>query len=637
MSGGEPSSIKQFSCCDTVSLSFTYVNDAWLAFFITEKGVEPMSAYKVLYRKYRPKVFEDVAGQPQVTVTLKNELKSGRVNHAYLFTGTRGTGKTTCAKILSKAVNCLSPVEGDPCGQCEICKGIESGEIFDVIEMDAASNRRLDDIRDVIDKVSYTPERGKYRVFIIDEVHMLTNEAFNALLKTLEEPPAHVIFILATTEVHKLPATIMSRCQRFDFHRIKPQDISSRLQYVANLEGTTLSDEAALLIAVIADGAMRDALSLLDRCIGLSRDVDADVVRRAAGLAGKESLLDIVSSCVNKNTERALTTLNKLHRESKDMQKLCDEIVNHYRSLMMIKSVRNPREMVVLSDSEYEIAYDQAQILSLADIVYAMEVLSKAYERMGKGSDNRTELEMAIVRLSAPELESTNDALVTRIAALEKAVKTLTVSGVKAVSSLPVSASETVKESPEPQTAQEPQNPAEPAKKAEPAPSAEKPGQEAVAKEAPKAFERVSEKSPEKAPEPKGEAPNVQQPQPQRQLRREPVDMEAIMRDATPLRSWPEVVDNLKQYSKVIASSFEGTTAYASGDYLLIDAKSDIPFKLLQNSSQRQNLRNAVMEITGKRYILGPYKRAEKKEEEKDPLEELISELKDSNVDIVEN
>ena len=194
-----------------------------------------MSTYKVLYRKYRPKVFDDVVGQPQVTVTLKNELKSGRVNHAYLFTGTRGTGKTTCAKILSKAVNCLSPVDGDPCCQCEICKGIENGEIFDVVEMDAASNRRLDDIRDVIEKVSYTPERGKYRVFIIDEVHMLTNEAFNALLKTLEEPPAHVIFILATTEVHKLPATIMSRCQRFDFHRIKPQAVAERIKYVASL------------------------------------------------------------------------------------------------------------------------------------------------------------------------------------------------------------------------------------------------------------------------------------------------------------------------------------------------------------------------------------------------------------------
>lgn len=577
-----------------------------------------MSTYRVLYRKYRPKVFDDVVGQPQVTVTLKNELKSGRVNHAYLFTGTRGTGKTTCAKILSKAVNCLSPVDGDPCCQCEICKGIENGEIFDVIEMDAASNRRLDDIRDVIEKVSYTPERGTYRVFIIDEVHMLTNEAFNALLKTLEEPPAHVIFILATTEVHKLPATIMSRCQRFDFHRIKPQAVANRLKYVADLENATVTDEAALLIAVIADGAMRDALSLFDRCIGISQDVDADIVRRAAGLAGKESLLDIVSSCVNKNTERALSTLNKLHGESKDMQKLCDEIINHFRSLMMIKSVRNPREMVVLSDSEYEIAYDQAQMLTLADIVYSMDILSKAAERMGKGNDNRTELEIALVKLSSPELDASTEALITRISALEKTIKLLS-SNPQPVCIEPkaVKPAEVNEDKKEPAKAE-----AKP--EATPAPAAmEKP----VPLSTPKPVEQRREES-------KVEAP----PQPpQRTLRREPVDMEAIIADAKPLKSWPEVVDNLKQYSRVIASSFEGTTAYASGDYLLIDAKTDIPFKLLQKSDQRENLRNAVQEITGKRYILGPYRKAEKKEEKKDPLDELIAELKDSNVEIIES
>ena len=619
MSGGEPSSIKQFSCCDTVSLSFTYVNEKRLAFFISliMKGGVVLSTYRVLYRKYRPKIFDDVVGQPQVTVTLKNELKSGRVNHAYLFTGTRGTGKTTCAKILSKAVNCLSPVDGDPCCQCEICKGIENGEIFDVIEMDAASNRRLDDIRDVIEKVSYTPERGSYRVFIIDEVHMLTNEAFNALLKTLEEPPAHVIFILATTEVHKLPATIMSRCQRFDFHRIKPQAVAERIKYVCDLENATVTDEAALLIAVISDGAMRDALSLLDRCIGISQNVDAEVVRRAAGLAGKESLLDIVSSCVNKNTERALSTLNKLHSESKDMMRLCDEIINHFRSLMMIKSVRNPRDLVVLSDNEYEVAFDQAQMLSLADIVYAMDVLAKAAERMGKGNDNRTELEIALVKLSAPELDSSAEALLTRIAALEKTVKLLG-SNPQPVNTEPKAESpaEVKKEN-----SKEEIKPAEiPAKDIKPTPLT-----------TPKPVEVKRE-------EQKYEAPVSQlQSKPVQTLKREPVDMDAIMRDAKPLKSWPEVVDNLKQYSRVIASSFEGTTAYASGDYLLIDAKTDIPFKLLQKSDQRENLRNAVQEITGKRYILGPYKRAEKKEEEKDPLEELIAELKDSNIEIVEN
>lgn len=227
--------------------------------------------YQVLYRKWRPKTFADVSGQEHITTTLLNEISTNRLNHAYLFTGSRGTGKTTCAKILAKAVNCLHPVNGNPCGECEICKGIDDGSILDIVEMDAASNRKIDDIRQIIDEVQFKPAKCKYRVYIIDEVHMLTTEAFNALLKTLEEPPEHVIFILATTEVHKLPQTILSRCQRFDFHRIPPRAIADRLLYVANQEGVTLSDSAAMLAASVADGALRDALSLLDRCMQLAR------------------------------------------------------------------------------------------------------------------------------------------------------------------------------------------------------------------------------------------------------------------------------------------------------------------------------------------------------------------------------
>ena len=224
--------------------------------------------YQVLYRKWRPKTFADVVGQPHVTETLKNELITGRVAHAYLFTGSRGTGKTTCAKIFAKAVNCLHPVDGNPCGECEICRGIEDESIMDVTEMDAASNRKIEDIRDLLEEIRYTPAQAKYRVFIVDEVHMLTTEAFNALLKTLEEPPSYVIFILATTEPHKLPATILSRCQRFDFHRVTPQAICDRLKYIARQEGGDLDDEAGLMIARLADGGMRDALSLLDQAMG---------------------------------------------------------------------------------------------------------------------------------------------------------------------------------------------------------------------------------------------------------------------------------------------------------------------------------------------------------------------------------
>lgn len=573
-----------------------------------------MSTYQVLYRKYRPRTFDDVVGQPQVTVTLKNELMAGRINHAYLFTGTRGTGKTSCAKILSKAVNCLNPKDGEPCCECEICKGIDSGEIFDVVEMDAASNRRIDDIREISEKVTYTPERGKYRVFIIDEVHMLTTEAFNALLKTLEEPPSHVLFILATTEVHKLPATILSRCQRFDFHRINAQDMAARVKYVTECESASITDEAALLIAVIADGAVRDALSLLDRCLALNNNVDAETVRKAAGLAQKDYLLDLASACVNKNSERAVSVLNRLYNDSKDMARLCDELINHFRSLMLIKTVRNPRELVVMSDDEYDTAFDQAQILTLADIVYAMDVLQTSYERMGKGSDNRIELEIALVKLSAPELEASIDSLLARISALEKAVKC----GIPAVVSSHAPTSTTTPTANEAKTEVIKEQPKElPVQKK----SEDKP---APAVEVKKPITSAPAESPAPTPATAPAKPKA------------PVDMNSIMDDAKPLMLWPEVVANLKQYSKVISSSFEGTTAYESGDYLLIDAKSDMPFKLLQNSAQRDNLRKAVQEITGKRYILGPYKRAKEEKTEQDPLDKLTEDFKKQGINVIE-
>ena len=368
-------------------------------------------AYQVLYRKYRPQSFEDVYGQSHVTDTLRNELRLDRVHHAYLFTGSRGTGKTTCAKILAKAVNCLDIRDGDPCGVCENCRGIDSGEILDVVEMDAASNRGIDDIRAIIDEVAFAPARAKYRVYIVDEVHMLSRDAWNALLKTLEEPPAHVVFILATTEVNKIPETILSRCQRFDFHRISPADISAH--------------EAALLISVIADGAMRDAISLLDRCIGISTDITAEVVRSAAGLAAQGHIFELANCTINKNVRKALEIIDSLYKDSKDMGSLCEELQSHFRSLMLIKSVGNPRELVVMSDREFDAAVAEAAYLSLADIIYYMDVLSKARSAMRDSVSPRTELEMAIVRLCAPELDKTDDALFARVAALEKAVRLL--------------------------------------------------------------------------------------------------------------------------------------------------------------------------------------------------------------------
>ena len=252
-----------------------------------------MTLYRAFYRKYRPSTFTDVVGQEHIIKTLENAVKSGKTSHAYLFTGSRGTGKTSCAKILAKAVNCINPHDGNPCNECEICKGIDSGVILDIIEIDAASNNGVDNIRDLREEANFTPANAKFRVYIIAEVHMLSIGAFNALLKTLEEPPAHVIFILATTEVHKLPSTILSRCQRFDFKRIPPEAISERLKEVAVKENLQISDDGAMLIARIADGAMRDALSLLDRCSSHEGLIDSAAVASSAGLAGREYIFEL--------------------------------------------------------------------------------------------------------------------------------------------------------------------------------------------------------------------------------------------------------------------------------------------------------------------------------------------------------
>lgn len=585
--------------------------------------------YQVLYRKYRPTTFEDVVGQPQVTVTLKNELKSGRINHAYLFTGSRGTGKTTCAKILAKAVNCLNLTDSNPCGECENCKGIDSGEILDVVEMDAASNRKIDNIRDIIDEVAFTPAKAKYRVYIIDEVHMLTTEAFNALLKTLEEPPKHVIFILATTEVHKLPATITSRCQRFDFHRIAPKDIAYRLQIIAQNEGVTLTDEAAQLIAVIADGALRDAISLLDRCIGIAEsDITADVVRNAAGLASKNYLFEMCNCTINKNPAKALSIIDRLYSESKDIGRLCDELISHFRSLMMIKTVKNPREILAFSDREFEAAQSQCDYLSLADIVYSMDVLSRAFERMGKGVSNRTELELAIVKLCSPELDSTTEALTTRVAALEKTVKLMGSTGVAPATPQPTVAP--------PIDVVEPQQ-VEQSKVEEAV--ANEPTEQTIAQDSKEcdnttAVQETVTQAVQEAPPVVEEQPPVS-PAPVTENKKA-VNLDDVYNNAQPMREWPEVINNLKQYSRAISAAFEGSNAYVSGDYLLIDTDQEIAFQLLKKSSQRDNIRKAVSEVTGRTYKLGPYKRPETEIKKDDVLTQFIANLKSSGINVTE-
>lgn len=575
--------------------------------------------YQVLYRKWRPKTFSDVSGQEHITTTLLNELSTNRINHAYLFTGSRGTGKTTCAKILAKAVNCLHPVNGNPCGECEICKGIDSGGILDVTEMDAASNRKIDDIRQIIDEVQFKPSKCKYRVYIIDEVHMLTTEAFNALLKTLEEPPEHAIFILATTEVHKLPQTILSRCQRFDFHRIPPRAIADRLLYVASQEGVTLSDGAALLAASVADGALRDALSLLDRCIAISSDIDEDVVRSAAGLARKTYLFELANCVINKNTAKALEIVNRLYGESKDMARLCDELLSHFRTLMLIKSVKNPRDIIIMADDEFEQAQVQSDYLSLADIVYYMDVLSRAYQNMGRGTGDRTELEMAVVKLSSVELDGTVEALTARVTALEKAVK----KGIR-VNCVP----------------EQVQAESQPVQSEPPKPEVQKSEPEKVQKVKPVV---ETEKDESAAPttkiqgQPAQEQPVLTASAPKKAVQRQSVDLDAIYNNAQPFPDWAEVVNNMKPVSRTIAAAFANSSAYTSGKYMLIDTDNEMAFELLKNNERRQEIRQLIFETTGQHYNLGPYKRPSAKQEDKtDPVDRLVESLQGSDVIITQ-
>lgn len=396
--------------------------------------------YRVLYRKWRPKVFADVIGQPQVTTTIASQVKENRLSHAYLFTGSRGTGKTTCAKIFSKAVNCLNPVNGDPCNECEICRGIDAGSVLDIVEIDAASNRGIEDIRILRDEVNFTPSQAKYRVYIIDEVHMLTIEAFNALLKTLEEPPEHVKFILATTEVHKLPATILSRCQRFDFRRIEPQYIAERLKYVAGEEGAQLSHDAAMLIARIADGGMRDALSLLDRCISVSDSVSVDTVSASAGLMGREHIYALVRAVASGDTARCLMILDELHKGSCDTERLVTELIDRFRGFLIVKTVKNPENLLVCTDEELGEIKEIAALFTKETVLYALNVLTASADAMRKTQNRRIEAEMALIRLTRPETDESVSALSVRISQLEKELSELKRNGVAVQKTAPARA-----------------------------------------------------------------------------------------------------------------------------------------------------------------------------------------------------
>ncbi len=390
--------------------------------------------YQALYRKWRPASWEDVVSQPHITTTLRNQIKEGKTAHAYLFTGSRGTGKTTCARIFAKAINCKDPKDGSPCGECEMCRLFENESLVDIIEIDAASNTGVDDIRELRESTAYTPESCKYKVYIIDEVHMLSTSAFNALLKILEEPPEYVKFVLATTEIHKVPVTIVSRCQRFDFRRILPEDIKSRLLYIADNEDFTLTDSAAELVAKLADGGMRDALSLLDQCIAYSKDVDLDTVSAAAGIAERDYLFKLLECFADKDAVTAIDIIAQLYDRSKDMQRLVDELISQMRNVMLARSVKSDSAFVCLPD-EIERIRKIAEKLDTQRILQMLDILQNCSERLMRVTAKRVEIEMCVVRLCGNDVggskavtsstvsDSEIAALRNRIAALEKALK----------------------------------------------------------------------------------------------------------------------------------------------------------------------------------------------------------------------
>lgn len=567
-------------------------------FYYHFKGVKEL--YQALYRKWRPQTFSDVYGQPHVTKTLRSQLESGRISHAYLFTGSRGTGKTTCAKILSKAVNCLSPVDGNPCNECEICKGIDSGAILDVIEIDAASNNGVDNIRDLREEANFTPANAKYRVYIIDEVHMLSIGAFNALLKTLEEPPSHVIFILATTEIHKLPSTILSRCQRFDFKRIAPEDITARLMYVSEKENVNLTPNAASLIARIADGGMRDALSLLDRCFAMGTDIDEAAVSDAAGIAGTIHLFSFSEFVATGDFTNALKLVSKLHSESCDIDSLCTELTLHFRNLMVAKTVNDCEGLIVCSKDELLKIKQRAGELKLSKILSCIEILEQTAKIIKNAANKKIQLEAAVIKMCAPSSSGTDGisaALEDRISAIEDKLEKISLNRPVAASSAPAPISAPVSEQPKPQPAPSPA----PAPTPEPAP---KPAEE---KPQVKIDETV-----DKPPIPN--APDDDLPVPD-----------------GPFLNWSDVLEKVMKYDIPLFGILADSTASIKSGRVVISSENPTLFDFICTESHARELSRAVFEVMGRKMKIAVSNPEKNKPAAQSPLENLKNKINSFN------
>ena len=581
--------------------------------------------YRALYRKWRPQRFEDVVAQRGIVTALRNQVASGRVGHAYLFTGVRGTGKTTCAKIFAKAVNCLHPKDGDPCGECEICKGIDNGSILDVVEMDAASNNGVDDIRDLRDETAYTPSACHYKVYIIDEVHMLSTAAFNALLKTLEEPPAHVIFILATTEIQKVPATILSRCQRYDFTRIGPEDIAQRVEYIAGQEGLELTTDGAELISRLADGAMRDALSILDTCAGVTAKIDADVVRRMAGVTDRSYLFRISDALEAQDGAAALAQLAALRQQSVDVKRLTEELIAHYRALMLAALPGGQSLRSGVSPEEEAQYLEKGPQLGQREAVRAIRTLGNALEHMTRGSDQRIELELALFTLSEPPQAAPAAAVSVQAAAPAAPVVRPFVSAPAQPApqpfvSTPVTPPPAVQE-PLPAPAAEPTSaPEEPAvspaslpEEPAPAPVEEElpppPDEPPVAESAPLPWDEptapvtapLPAETPAEASAPTAPAPEYTADPALSRPRK--VAAEGI----NPFEQWSEVVKLLQEKDPMLHSYLRKSKAYFDGTRVLIDGGKTFRDFIRVNKDSQRLIKKLIAQVSGVAVPIGPY------------------------------
>ena len=534
-----------------------------------------------LYRKYRPTRFSDVVGQEDIIAALRNQVAAGRTGHAYLFTGVRGTGKTTLARMLAKAVNCPNTKDGEPCGECEICRGIDNGSVLDVTEIDAASNNRVDDVRDLLDETSYTPAMCNMRVYIVDEVHMLTMQAFNALLKTLEEPPRHVMFILATTEVQKVPATILSRCQRFDFKRIPEDMIAERVRYVAAQEGISVTEEASSLIARLSDGALRDALSLLDTCASLDTNVDEEVVKRLAGVTDREYLFDLADRIRDRDITGALGIVSELYNNSMDPVRLLPEMIRHYRNLLMVRvgqvTLNDCSSAMQKRYEEVSREYDETEILDCLD------VLSDASDRMSRSLDREITLELAVISLAGGRTGRQ-------------------VSGPVRKTEAKIERRETKKEGNK-QTA--PQSTAKPNEPDIPVP-------EVTSKEVP----ADSTASPES----------------------ENSDTKEVAEESREklLDRWDDCVAEIKERNRTLGALLKSSAAHITDTHLLIEANPMAIKFIRDNEESRTIIKEAVALVTGLKLPVGPWHGNSDKKETKDDdgFEEFLRKAMEAGVEV---